>query len=372
MIAFDKFGYAKARGSGPRCLDLFSGAGGLSLGFALAGGLPVGAIDFHSDSIETFRRNFPMAAHSHVLDIEKWDPPKSLKRVDVVIGGPPCQGFSLARGTRFVDDPRNSLYKHFVRIVGSLQPKWVVMENVEGITNIGGGAILSQILEDFSDVGYELDYQVVNMAAHGVPQTRRRAIFVGSREGNSFEWPAPILRKRQANAVDGLFPPPTGNYFSVNDAIGNLWMPRGKYLSHRANSKMRGPRNRDADLDPAFTLRVRGDELALCELPAEGAFAPGVKPQNPSSVGPARNPLQEFFRETPPWIREPSRLESRKGHPRARLEGTRCLSIREQARLQSFPDWFDFVGTWSSQSKQIGNAVPPIFAARLFQQVLRG
>ncbi len=371
MTPFDGFRYAKVGGSGPRCLDLFSGAGGLSLGFALAGGLPVGAIDFHADSIETFRRNFPMSKHSHVVDIQEWDPPKSLRGVDVVIGGPPCQGFSLARGMRFVDDPRNSLYKHFVRVIGSLQPKWVVMENVEGITNIGDGVILAQILEDFRDVGYQLTFQVVNMAQHGVPQTRRRAIFVGSREGKHFEWPVPILHKRQVKDTDGLFPLTTETFFSVNDAIGNLWMPRGRYLSHRANSKMRGPRNRDADLDPSFTLRVRGDELALCELPAEGAFAPGVKPQNPSRVGPARNSLQEFFGERPTWINEPPRMESRRGHSRARLEGTRCLSVREQARLQSFPDWFNFVGSWSSQSKQIGNAVPPVFAARLFQQVLK-
>lgn len=371
MNIFDDFRYARVGKSTPRCLDLFSGAGGLSLGFTLAGGLPAGAIDFHADSIETFRRNFPMARESHVFDIAQWEPPKSLRGVDVVLGGPPCQGFSLARGMRFVDDPRNSLYKHFVRIVALLQPKWVVMENVEGITNIGDGIILAQILEDFNAVGYQLKYDVVNMAQHGVPQTRRRAIFVGSREGQNFEWPTPILRKRATNAVDELFPDLTGSYFSVNDALGNLWMPRGRYLAHRANSQMRGPRNRNADLDPSFTLRVRGDELALCEFPAEGAFAPGAKPENPSHVGPTTNTLQEFFGERPAWIRGPSSLKSRAGHSRKALEGTRCLSIREQARLQSFPDWFEFVGTWSSRSRQVGNAVPPIFAARLFQQVFK-
>lgn len=367
---FQDFRYAKTSQSAPRCLDLFSGAGGLSLGFVLAGGLPAGAIDFHRESIETFRQNFPMATESHVLDIQDWHPPKSLKGVDVIIGGPPCQGFSLARGMRFVDDPRNSLYRHFVRIVGLLQPKWVVMENVEGITNIGGGIILTQILEDFQQVGYRLEYQVVNMAQHGVPQTRRRAIFVGSREGKQFEWPAPVLRKRQLDEADGLFPT-METFYSVNDALGNLWLPRGRYLAHRANSKMRGPRNRDADLDPSFTLRVRGDELALCEFPAQGAFAPEVKPADPTNVGPARNPLQEYFDNRPAWSQEPTALKRRAGHSRKVLRGTRCLTIREQARLQSFPDWFQFVGSWSSQSKQIGNAVPPVFAARLFQQLMK-
>lgn len=358
--------------SSPTCFDLFSGAGGLSAGFLMAGGRPVGAVDLDPDSIATYRKNFPMASDVACCPIESWRPSTKPGEIDVIIGGPPCQGFSLARGLRFLDDPRNSLYRHFVTIVDSYQPKWMVMENVEGIMNIGGGAILKQILEDFARIGYRLECKVINMAQYGVPQLRKRAIFVGNNSGIDFEWPKIgffDVRKKGGNSLelnDDLLP-----YNSVNCAISDMYLPQGKYFSHRANSKMRGPRNRNAYTDPAFTLRVRGDEFALCEHPAVSAFIPGPMPQGEIFFTEPKNVLQDLLRSRLPKWMPPPQIMRTKSNKLPTLKGTRRLTIREQARLQSFPDWISFEGRVTSQARQIGNAVPPLFAAQLFAQIFK-
>jgi DNA (cytosine-5)-methyltransferase 1 len=360
--------YAAAVRSAATCIDLFCGAGGLSLGFSQAGGIPVAAVDADKAAMETYREMFPICKETHCGFIEDWHPSSRLESVDVMIGGPPCQGFSLARGLRFVDDPRNFLYKHFVRLVDYVRPKWVVMENVPGILNIGDGVIYEQILEDFSTIGYWLECRIINMAEYGVPQTRTRAIFVGSRIANSFDWPVSSHAAR-LDSNYGLFSEKS-TFVSVAQALGDLPWPMGTYFSHRANSQMRGPRNRKTASDPAFTLRVRGDEFALCEHPATGAFAPGSLPEVRFGYRQVDHPFQEAMREnSPSWIKNEDSPEIVKA-PAVKLTGTRKLAVREQARLQTFPDWFRFTGTASAQSRQIGNAVPPLFARKLFEKIL--
>lgn len=350
------------------CIDLFCGAGGLSLGFAQAGGMPLAAVDIDSDAMETYRAMFPMCQETHSGPIQEWNPTASLSSVDVIIGGPPCQGFSLARGLRFVDDPRNGLYKEFVRLVDHIRPKWLVMENVPGILNLGDGIIYQQILEDFSKIGYWLECRVINMAEFGVPQTRTRAIFVGSRIACSLDWPEPSHHSKPSPNY-GLFSE-TAPFVSVAQALGDLPWPMGDYFAHRANSQMRGPRNRKTAQDPAFTLRVRGDEFAICEFPATGAFAPGPLPSVPFLYREANHPFQEAMREKPPtWIERTPFAEIDNSLP-VKLKGTRRLATKEQARLQTFPDWFQFVGTDYAQGRQIGNAVPPLYARKLFEKIL--
>lgn len=362
-----KVSYSKKKKKSPTCIDLFSGAGGMSVGFLMAGGEPLGAVDIDADSISTYKRVFPKAPEVHLGDIEKWKPGNKLKEVDVIIGGPPCQGFSLARGLRFVDDPRNHLYRDFVRVVSHYGPKWFVMENVQGITNIGKGTVFKQILEDFANIGYSVDCKIVNMAEYGVPQLRKRAIFVGNSGNEKFIWPEQQHKKK--NLKSDLFFELLPDYVSVNEALGDLLLPVGNFFSHRANAQMRGPRNRCAHTDPAYTLRVRGDEFALCENPAESAFIPGAVPNENIDFLRPQNEIQEYYRHAPPsWINGVTTLKnSRK--KKVPLVGTRKLTIREQARLQSFPDWVQFVGTRYSQSRQIGNAVPPLFAYHLFKRV---
>lgn len=367
--------YWKGRGTPFRCIDLFCGAGGLSLGFCQAGGVPVAAVDIDRDSIETYRKMFPFCEQIFCGPIEDWHPrTAALGDIDVVIGGPPCQGFSLARGTRFVDDPRNRLYKEFVRFVSQLRPKWFVMENVPGITNIGGGSILKAIYDDFDRIGYNLDHKVVNMAEYGVPQSRRRAIFVGNRVGANFSWPVASHTMKacksssaQLELLSDAIP-----VVSIADALGDLPWPLGRYFAHRANSQMRGPRNRIVESDPAFTLRVRGDEFAFCSEPASGAFIPGPLPEVKIGYSPVETEYQRLMRESsPPWLEFELEVQETRRRRVGSLRGTRRLAILEQQRLQGFPDWFQFVGRSYAQGKQIGNAVPPVFASRLFREILK-
>lgn len=348
-------------GSGLRALDLFCGAGGLSMGLQLAGGSTVGGIDSDRDSVATYNHNFPDAFHTFQGPIEDWQPDSSLAgEVELIIGGPPCQGFSLARGTRFVDDPRNSLYKYFVRAISKIRPRWFVMENVQGILNIGGGIIREQILEDFAREGYLVDVRVINLADFGVPQRRNRAIFVGNRMGQEFRWPAP----RNTKKLDNPLPP----HRSVNDALSDLDLPQGNYFAHRANSQMRGPRNRIVKSEPAFTLRVRGDEFALCEYPAVSSFIPDTRPEEPTHARKPANEFQELMQNWSPNGTQKKVLKRTARKPTI-LTGTRRLTTREQARLQTFPDAFEFTGSIASKARQIGNAVPPLFGKVLFEAI---
>jgi len=358
--------YCSEYGNAPTCIDLFCGAGGLSLGFTQAGGIPVAALDCDKDSIETYRRMFGVCEDVQCTKIEEWKLKKDIKTVDVIIGGPPCQGFSTA-GHRFIDDPRNKLYKYFVKAVAELMPKWIVMENVPGIVTIGDGIVLKQIYEDFEKLGYKLAHKIINMADYGVPQARKRTIFVGNRLGKEFIWPEAKYVKMDKNATTWM----EWNYRTVDMAVSDLPWPKGNYFSHRANSQMRGPRNRDVMTQPAFTLRVRGDEFAFCENPATGAFAPGECPDMDMFYYPCENDFQKTMREVPPkWIMNYEAPKTINDKKTSLLVGTRRLAVREQARIQTFPDWFEFSGSTYSQGRQIGNAVPPLFARQLFAKVI--
>ncbi len=340
----------------PTAIDLFSGAGGLSLGLVKAGGIPLAAVDNDLDSTKTYLKMFPMAKEVYHGDIEDWSPAINDK-IDIIIGGPPCQGFSLARGQRFIDDPRNHLYKEFVRIVSKLNPKWIVIENVQGITSIGNGLILKQIYEEFAVLGYKLDHRVINMADYGVPQTRKRTVFVGSKTLDKFNWPEPTNTKE--------------NRITIHQALDDLPWALGNYLAHRANSQMRGPRNRDVNKQQAFTLRVRGDEFAFCKKPATGAFIPNPLPETIFEYRKTTSDYQQRMREKPPaWIKSDRKIPV-VDKKKKTFKISRRLSIIEQARLQSFPDWFKFSGNPYSQARQIGNAVPPLFAEKLFKAIFQ-
>jgi DNA (cytosine-5)-methyltransferase 1 len=359
----------KFKSSTPTCIDLFCGAGGLTLGFTQAGGLPIAAVDHDQPSIATYQAMFPMCKDVYCGDIRLWNPKPTRRPVDVVIGGPPCQGFSLARGRRFVDDPRNALYKEFVRIVSQVRPRWMVMENVPGIMNIGGGTIYNQISEDFSAIGYRIECRVINMEEYGVPQSRKRAIFVGTNTGAVIPWPV-RSRSKNPNDQSDLFNTKAG-VVTIHDALSDLPWPMGRYFAHRANSQMRGPRNRDVLRNTAFTLRVRGDEFGMCEHPAPSVFIPGPLPIVEQAFRSTQNDFQEYIRHAAPqWIAPSPRMSVNK-RPVSWLVGTRRLAIREQARLQTFPDWFIFSGSEYRQSSQIGNAVPPLFGKTLFEALLQ-
>ena len=173
-------------------IDLFSGCGGMSLGFEMARFKSLLAVDNWQDALDTYVHNRPNA-HTLCGDLATLDPVKLkeeqvIKEVDVIIGGPPCQGFSVA-GKRIVDDIRNTLYKSFVKFVETFRPKAFVMENVPNILSIGQGVVRESILKDFAALGYTVEYKVMLASDYGVPQNRRRAVFVGFKNGTHFEFP---------------------------------------------------------------------------------------------------------------------------------------------------------------------------------------
>lgn len=165
-----------------KVLDLFSGCGGLSLGFEQAGYDIVGGIDVWKDAIDTFKYNHPNSK-GIVEDLESVDPQVfseeyGVGNIDVIVGGPPCQGFSIA-GKRVIEDERNKLYRSFIRMVKFFSPKVFLMENVPNIITMGGGLIKDEIIKNFQEIGYETKYKVLVASDYGVPQKRKRAFFIG-------------------------------------------------------------------------------------------------------------------------------------------------------------------------------------------------
>jgi DNA (cytosine-5)-methyltransferase 1 len=311
-------------------IDLFSGAGGFSGGFDLEGFKNVFSIDSDSQSCETYRYNFPK--HKLIEDsIENIEEKKiklliKNKKIDVIIGGPPCQGFSMAgvMGRKFVNDPRNKLFKEFAKIVSIVRPKFFVMENVQRLFIHNKGKTRNEILEYFKKLNYFVECKVLNSADYGLPQVRRRVFFIGS------------LKK-----CNIIFPEPTGkSYVSIKEAINNLPKLKSGQTSKIAN----------------HVAMNHSDQM--------------LKKMNFISDGGNRNKIPEIFRPKSGDVRKYVKYDSEK--PSICVTGdmrkvfhysqNRALTVRELARIQTFPDNFIFKGTRISQQQQVGNAVPVLLA----------
>ena len=178
-----------------RVVSLFSGAGGLDLGFQMAGHNIIWANDIYGDAVETYRHNLGnYIVCEDIFNIKATDVPDC----DIIIGGFPCQGFSVANTKRSELDERNSLYKELIRIIKAKSPKFFLAENVKGLVNLAQGKVFQMILRDFSELGYKVKHKILNAADYGVPQTRERVIIVGVRADVDFEYtfPAPTYSRR--------------------------------------------------------------------------------------------------------------------------------------------------------------------------------
>ena len=177
-------------------VSLFSGAGGLDLGFIMAGHTVLWANDLFADAVATYRQN--IGNHIVQLPIQEVAS-EDIPDCDIVIGGFPCQGFSVANTGRHEDDERNKLYLEMIRVIRDKHPRFFLAENVKGILSIGGGQVFQNILSDFRSLGYRVKYQLMNAADYGVPQKRMRVIIVGVREdlNADYDYPTPTHSKRQ-------------------------------------------------------------------------------------------------------------------------------------------------------------------------------
>lgn len=344
----------------PTVLDLFCGAGGLSFGFARAGFRIVSALDSTSSAVDTYREN--LGHHAHAVSI---DPETDLQRTDVIIGGPPCQGFSSA-GMRRPGDSRNSLIAVFSSIVARLRPEAFVFENVEGFLTTSGGHQVFDLLEPLIEAGYRIHLQKVNAANFGVPQHRKRVLAIGALGWDpTFPSPTHSAYGAPGASLVGYSLPPTP---TVAEALKGLRSPADEPPGEPEDHFYRPLRGIDlkriTELRPGETMRDLPQELwhesyrrrayrrVMDGTPSErrGGAPAGVRrlhPDQPSKAITA-GARSEFV------------------HP---IED-RFLTLRECAKLQTFPDDFRFIGTQNERALLIGNAVPPILAEAI-ARVLR-
>lgn len=366
----------------PTAIDLFCGAGGLTLGLLNAGFDVRLSADLDEGCSRTHERNFRLPflrtdiAKLSGVEIQRHtDLAKG--ELDLLIGGPPCQGFSIL-GQRQMRDPRNSLFHEFLRIAKELQPKCVVIENVPGLATLGGGALLQKIGAEFASAGYVVECAELLAAQYGVPQMRWRMFFIGWRIDQAKRGGFPQPTHGRAGIGD-LVPNRTisleesRGFVTIRDAIGDLpSIEAGGYVTsyskppsglYQASMRMQASEY----LHNHYAARLSAQNLARLRI-----LKPGEDWRSlPRALLPAgmRRALRKdhtrryrrmkwdgIARSIITRFRDPKSGEYT--HP----EQHRTISIREAARIQSFPDWFIFEGSISQQYDQVGNAVPPLLA----------
>ena len=357
-------------------IDLFCGAGGLSEGFQQAGFHILAGNDFDEHAGETFRMAHD-GAEFLPGPIEEVRANKLLKvtglekgELGCLIGGPPCQAFSVYNHQRGLHDKRSTLFEEYLRIVKGLAPKWVIMENVTGITSAGHGKAVRDIVAGLCELGYAVDRRVLRAEEYGVPQERRRIFFVGNRLGLPILWP-------KATHGDGLLP-----FVTVGDAISDLPVLE--------NGEDPGPAMYRTNASSGYQAMMRGDSAEV-----HNHVAPRLKPinlQRMKHIGPGGSWRDIPFDLLPAGMQRARRCDHTKRYGRLRMDGlsstilTKCdihwgayihpeqdrvLTVREAARLQSFPDRFRFLGPRTEQFVQVGNAVPPVVARRVANAILQ-
>lgn len=304
-----------------RIISLFSGAGGLDLGLIQAGNEVIWANDIDKDAVATYIENI---GNHIVCDDIKNIRIEELPDAEVVVGGFPCQGFSLANRLRTLEDDRNQLYRFFYNTIKIKQPKFFIAENVKGILSLGKGEAIKQIVSDFEDAGYITTVNLVNMANYGVPQARQRVIIIGQRKDLGDEM---LFRfPEHTHSKNGKELP---RWVSIKEAIDHFPDPDVEndvvnhiYSAYKVEYRnFTGHRQTDPD-KPSPTVLARGNgKGGVCAIP--------------------------------------------------HYNGKRRLSIRESASVQTFPEDFHFNGTMNACYRQIGNAVPVKFAKKLGEELRR-
>ena len=320
--------------NGYKFVDLFSGAGGLSCGLVMAGFTPVASVEIMPEAVQTYKHNFVnkkgFDEKVETRDIRSEDVKKELyktigdQHIDLIVGGFPCQGFSMA-GNRVIADPRNSLYLEMLEIVKNVKPDYVVMENVEGLRSMLDGKVETQIINDYKEIGYEINVTTLNAADYGVAQQRKRVIFIGNRIGNKNYHPKPIYEPQ--------------NYKTLGSAIY-------KYMEIEE----------DKSINHIYTRHTEEMKERLAKVP-EGASL-------------FKNYSDSWKKS--PWDKPSCTIKENHGAVNIHPKLPRVLTPREIAAIQSFPDDFIFQGAKKWQLVQIGNAVPPLLGKAIGLSVEKG
>lgn len=346
-----------------KVLDLFCGCGGISEGYYLSGFDIAGGIDFNEHATLTFKHNFKNAK-VHSIDITTFPNEQILEEygdVDVIVGGPPCQGFSTAnRHQKETDDPRNKLFFEYIRFVQQIHPKLIMIENVRGLLTRDSGYAIDRIKEILGAEEYNITYRVLDASEYGVPQNRKRAIIVGVRKDF----------KDVFFDFDRLVKQPKT---TVGDAIGELYTfeqsPEGKKtISTPADTPLRKfLRTEDNTiLDQDIVYPAQKVQDRIMHVPQGGNWQDvpeGLWPNN------RKNRHSSAYKRLDPNTQsctiDTGNAHSNYFHPIY----NRIPTIRESARLQSFPDSFEFQGPRGSKYRQVGNAVPPLLAKAIADEI---
>lgn len=338
-------------------IDLFCGCGGLSYGFERAGFNILLGVDNDSKALETFELNHKNAK-SICGDITQITYKKDIKpiignkTIDVIIGGPPCQGMSLS-GPRKFEDPRNKLYLSYIRLVDEIRPKMFVIENVPGLVGLFNGQIKDSIIEKFTSLGYVIQYKILCASDYGVPQSRRRVVFVGSRVGD-FEYPSALKDIVTCKMALSDLP-------SLVDELGEEQM---KYKTLPTNNYQTKMRQRSKLVRNHVAANHSDRVKKIISLVPDG----GNYKDLPEEYAHSRNfhvAWTRFASDKP----APTIDTGHRHH--FHYKYNRVPTVRECARLQSFPDDFVFLGNKTQQFRQVGNAVPPIMAQEIAKQVIK-
>ena len=345
-------------------VDLFCGCGGLSRGFIDAGFNVSLGVDFDEMALKTFtyNHNDATAMKLDLSDIDNVDEIKKFieqrgEEIDVLVGGPPCQGFSLA-GPRQIDDSRNKLYQAMVKTAAVLKPKVVVLENVPGMIQLHNGLVALKIIEDFGKIGYNMTYKVLYAPEYGVPQIRKRVFFVGllnSKE--SFSYPEPLYNfDTYVNCEDAI-----GDLPSLVDIIGeDVQDYEDKYLSPYILERRKGSKH---IYNHQGTIHDEKTKKFIAMVP-EGKNYKSL-PKEYEGIYKYHEALTRYHSKKP----SPTINTGHRSH--FHYKWNRIPTVRESARLQSFDDTFIFFGNKSQQYKQVGNAVPPLLGKVLAKEILK-
>lgn len=334
-------------------IDLFCGCGGLSYGFIEAGYEVVLGIDHWKDAITTFKHNHKDSI-GIVADLFSETPKQisqktGIKEIDLIIGGPPCQGFSIA-GKRIVDDERNKLYKSFVNFVDFYKPKVFLMENVSNIISMGKGVVKDNIIQDFENLGYKVVYKVLMASEFGVPQNRKRAFFIGTKNKSEFRFPV-LENKKLVTSFEAISDLPEK---SVPDGNKYVSEPKSEYQKLIRNTS-------NAIFNHEITNHSEQTVDIISLVPDGGNYKSLPKE------------LQQTRNVNIAWTRlnsdKPSFTIDTGHRHHFHYKFNRVPTVRESARIQSFSDDFIFLGSKTSQYKQVGNAVPPILAKVLADEL---
>ena len=339
-----------------KIIDLFCGCGGLSLGFEMAGFEPALAIDLWKDAIITYNHNrkpkVGICEDIHNLTDEYLESINQDGDIVGVVGGPPCQGYSTV-GTRDINDPRNQLYRQYCRVVEKVRPQFFVLENVKGLTTLMGGMFRDDIYNRFSSLGYKVVYKVINAAHYGVPQNRQRVFFVGIR-GAEFEFPEANEQNiiTCSEALSDL--PPLDEFDGELLTHDYVCDPQNAYQAWVRNGSKR-------ILNHQITKHSEQTKQIIAMIPDGGKIK-----DLPKEYWDIRKYNKAFERMT---SHRPSNTVDTGHRNYFHYRENRIPTARENARLQSFPDTFEFIGTRTSQYKQIGNAVPPLLAYAIAEAI---